>query len=74
MISLITLAVKSIGERSAGNPHAAFDVAGTGNVEQAIVVILALANESASAQENRISPKPARQISTLPERGRGQLK
>jgi hypothetical protein len=33
MISLITLGVKSTGERSAGNPHAAFDVAGAGNVE-----------------------------------------
>ena len=32
-ISLITLGVKSTGERSAGNPHAAFDVAGVGNVE-----------------------------------------
>ena len=32
-IGLINLAVKSTGERSAGNPHAAFDVAGVGNVE-----------------------------------------
>ena len=32
-IGLITLYVKSAGERSAGNPHAAFDVAGVGNVE-----------------------------------------
>ncbi len=32
-IGLITLTVKSTGERSAGNPHAAFDVAGVGNVE-----------------------------------------
>ena len=31
-IGLITLYVKSTGERSAGNPHAAFDVAGVGNV------------------------------------------
>jgi hypothetical protein len=30
-----------------------------------IVVKLALANESASTQENRIRPKPARQVSTL---------
>src|SRR5215468_812824 len=28
----ITLEVKQTGERSAGNPHAAFDVAGAGNV------------------------------------------
>ena len=32
-IGLITLAVKLTGERSAGNPHAGFDVAGVGNVE-----------------------------------------
>jgi hypothetical protein len=31
-IGLITLYVKSTGERSAGNPHAAFEVAGVGNV------------------------------------------
>ena len=36
-------------------------------------VALTLANESASEQENRIRPKPARLISTLPERGRSQL-
>ena len=32
MIGPITLGVKQTGERSAGNPHAAFDVAGAGNV------------------------------------------
>ena len=32
MIGPITLAVKKTGERNAGNPHAAFDVAGTGIV------------------------------------------
>src|SRR6202162_1545021 len=31
-IGRINLDVKQTGERSAGNPHAAFDVAGTGNV------------------------------------------
>src|SRR4029078_13478244 len=31
-IGPITLDAKQTGERSAGNPHAAFDVAGTGNV------------------------------------------
>src|SRR5215472_6271189 len=31
-IGPITLEVKQTGERSAGKPHAAFDVAGTGNV------------------------------------------
>ena len=33
MISHINLGVKHIGKRSAGKPHAAFDEAGTGNVE-----------------------------------------
>ena len=31
-IGLISLDMKQMGERSAGNPHAAFDVAGAGNV------------------------------------------
>ena len=31
-IGLINLDVKHAGERSAGNPHAAFDVEGAGNV------------------------------------------
>ena len=31
-IGPINLEVKQTGERSAGNPHAAFDVAGVGNV------------------------------------------
>ena len=30
-ISLISLGMKTTGERSAGKPHAAFDVAGAGN-------------------------------------------
>src|SRR6202171_1129991 len=33
-IGPIILEVKQTGERSAGNPHAAFDVAGAGNVAQ----------------------------------------
>ena len=33
-IGLITLEAKSAGMRSAGNPHAAFDVEGAGNVMQ----------------------------------------
>ena len=32
MIGPINLGVKQTGERSAGNPHAAIDAAGTGNV------------------------------------------
>jgi hypothetical protein len=35
MTGLITLDVKHAGERSAGNPPAAFDVAGAGNVTMA---------------------------------------
>ena len=35
LIGLITLAVKHAGERSAGNPHAPFEVAGAGNVAMA---------------------------------------
>ena len=31
-ISLISLGMKPTGERSAGKPHAVFDVAGAGNV------------------------------------------
>ena len=34
-IGLITLYEKQTGERSAGKPHAAFDVAGAGNVTMA---------------------------------------
>ncbi|MBU2702611.1 hypothetical protein Ga0466249_003746 [Sporomusaceae bacterium BoRhaA] len=35
MIGLINLNEKQTGERSAGNPHAAFDVAEAGNVTRA---------------------------------------
>jgi hypothetical protein len=35
MIGRITLDAKQIGERSAGKPHAAFHVAGLGNVTMA---------------------------------------
>jgi hypothetical protein len=35
MTGLITLDAKHAGERSAGNPPAAFDVAGAGNVTMA---------------------------------------
>jgi hypothetical protein len=50
--------VKSTGECSAGNPHAAFVVEGFGNLEWSDYVVLTLANESASEQENKIRPKP----------------
>jgi hypothetical protein len=35
MIGPITLVAKQAGKRSAGKPHAAFDVAGAGNVTMA---------------------------------------
>lgn len=66
MISLITLVVKSIGERSAGNPHAAFDVAGTGNVEQADYCDPWHWLTKVRAHRRTESVlKPARQVSTL---------
>jgi hypothetical protein len=36
MTGPITLDVKQAGKRSAGKPHAAFDVAGAGNVTMAV--------------------------------------
>jgi hypothetical protein len=39
-IGRISLQVKLAGKRSAGNPHAAFDVAGTGNVASANAPVL----------------------------------
>src|SRR3954465_10484573 len=44
----ISLDVKRMGERSAGNPHAAFDVAGAGNVARA----------EFSGRRWRASPRP----------------
>src|SRR5258705_9245130 len=68
-IGPITLDVKQTGERSAGNPHAAFDVAGAGNVARRDSVTLA--NEKARNREYKLRPKTARQSSTLPGRGSG---
>jgi hypothetical protein len=39
-IGLITLGVKATGKRSAGNPHAAFDVAGNGNLASVVAPFL----------------------------------
>src|SRR5258705_8153942 len=66
-IGPITLDVKQTGERSAGNPHAAFDVAGAGNAARRDSVTPA--NEKARNKENKPRPKPARQSSTPPGRG-----
>ena len=49
-IGLITLEVKQTGERSAGNPHAAFDVEGAGNVARSKLFGL----------NRRASPRPYR--------------
>jgi len=51
MIGLITLDRKQTGERSAGKPHAAFDVAGAGNVAMA-------AGLRATAKAVETSPEP----------------
>src|SRR5271166_5257098 len=49
-IGPISLGMKQMGARSAGNPHAACDVAGAGNV----------------ARSEMLRPRPARQSPTLP--------
>lgn len=51
MIGLKTLDTKQAGERSAGKPHAAFDVAGAGNVVMA-------AGLRATAKAVETSPEP----------------
>ena len=51
MIGLITLDTKQTGKRNAGNPHAAFDVAGAGNVAMA-------AGLRATAKAVETSPEP----------------
>jgi len=52
LIGPITLAVKQAGERSAGKPHATFDVAGAGNVMMAAGL-----RATAKALENPPEPK-----------------
>src|ERR1700676_4354175 len=49
-IGLISLDMKQMGERSAGNPHAAFDVAGAGNVARSRYL----------GRSRRASPRPYR--------------
>ena len=49
-IGLISLDMKQMGERSAGNPHAAFDVEGAGNVARSKLIGL----------NRRASPRPYR--------------
>jgi hypothetical protein len=68
-IGAITLEVKKTGERSLGNPNAAFDVAGLETRYGRDNVTLA--NERARNREYKLRPKPARQSSTLSVRGSG---
>ena len=62
MIGLITLDVKQTGKRSAGNPHAAFDVAGAGNVTMVVGM-----RSKAKAME--LPPTPTVRACSRPYRG-----
>jgi hypothetical protein len=64
MIGPINLGVKQTGERSAGNPHAAFDVAGTGNVARSRCCDTSQPKGRGN-REHKQRPKPARQSPTL---------
>src|SRR5271165_4389491 len=66
-IGPITLGAKQTGERSAGNPHAAFDEAGAGNVARPRSCDNSQTKERAN-REHKLRPKPARQSPTLPVR------
>jgi hypothetical protein len=63
-IGPITLEVKQAGERSAGNPHAAFDVAGAGNVARSRCCDTSQPKGRGN-REHKLRPKPARQSPTL---------
>jgi hypothetical protein len=64
-IGPITLGVKQTGERRAGNPHAAFEVAGAGNVAWWRCCDTRRRKGEATG-EHKLRPKPARQSPTLP--------
>src|SRR5215475_6872520 len=63
-IGHINLGMKQTGERSAGNPHAAFDVAGTGNVARSRCCDTSQPKGRGN-REHKLRPKPARQSPTL---------
>ena len=63
-IGPINLGMKQAGERSAGNPHAAFDVAGTGNVAWSRCCDTSQPKGRGN-REHKLRPKPARQSPTL---------
>src|SRR5215468_8442254 len=64
-IGLITLDAKQTGERKAGNPPIAFDVAGTGNVAWSRYCDTSQPKGRGN-REHKLRPKPARQSPTLP--------
>jgi len=66
----IDLDAKQTGERSAGNPHAAFDVAGTENVAWSRCCDTRR-RKGEKTWEHKLRPTPARQSSTLPVSGSG---
>src|SRR5215469_14348762 len=69
-IGRITLDAKQTGERKAGNPPIAFDVAGTGNVAWSRCCDTSQPKGRGN-REHKLRPKPARQSPTLPTwRGR----
>ena len=69
MIGPITLDAKRTGERSAGNPHAAFDEAGAGN---GVTVGSTRARTGKPGTQTRPQPNgQPRQLSTLPGEGPG---
>ena len=63
-IGPINLDAKQTGERKAGNPHLAFDVAGTGNVARSRCCDTRR-RKGEDNREHKHRPKPARQSSTL---------
>src|ERR1019366_6316842 len=70
-IGPITLEVKQTGERSAGNPHAAFDVAGAGNVARSRWCDTRQRKGETTGNTNfdlnrRASPRPYRGASSIP--------
>src|SRR6516165_10791917 len=64
-IGPINLGVKQTGERRAGNPHAAFEEAGAGNVAWSRCCDTRRRKGEATG-EHKLRPKPARQSPTLP--------
>src|SRR6516164_7843397 len=70
-IGLITLDAKQTGERKAGNPPIAFDVAGTENVARSRYCDTSQPKGRGN-REHKLRPKPARQSPTLLMSGDGK--